>query len=60
MLILAYFFQQDNEPIEADAVISLDVSRKFQKILGFGGAFTDAAGINIYGLPVEIQQCKMR
>ena len=32
---------------DADVVIEIDRSRTFQKILGFGGAFTDAAGINL-------------
>jgi glucosylceramidase len=31
--------------------ITIDSSQKFQKILGFGGAFTDSTGINIKSLP---------
>ncbi len=35
--------------------ITLDKSKKFQKIIGFGGAFTDAAGINFADLPKNMQ-----
>jgi glucosylceramidase len=31
--------------------ITIDSNQKFQKILGFGGAFTDSTGINIKSLP---------
>jgi len=35
--------------------LTIDRSQKFQKIIGFGGAFTDASGINIALLPSELQ-----
>lgn len=30
--------------------------KKYQKIIGFGGAFTDASGLNIKALPEKLQQ----
>ena len=38
------------------AVITIDRNIKYQQIIGFGGAFTDAAGINIAKLSEEAQQ----
>lgn len=35
--------------------VTIDHSKKYQKIIGFGGAFTDAAGINIAKLPNGLQ-----
>lgn len=35
--------------------ITLDKSKKYQNIIGFGGAFTDSAGINIAKLPKDMQ-----
>lgn len=40
---------------ETSVNIILDKKRRFQKIEGFGGAFTDAAGINIAKLPKSAQ-----
>jgi len=37
-------------------IITLDITQKFQKLLGFGGAFTDSAGINIKSLPESLGQ----
>lgn len=34
----------------------INYNKTFQKIIGFGGAFTDAAGINIVSLPVKAQE----
>lgn len=34
--------------------LRIDRSKKFQTILGFGGSFTDATGINIRSLPSEL------
>jgi glucosylceramidase len=31
------------------------MNKKFQKIIGFGGAFTDSTGINIASLPQNMQ-----
>uniref|UniRef100_A0A915EMS8 Glucosylceramidase n=1 Tax=Ditylenchus dipsaci TaxID=166011 RepID=A0A915EMS8_9BILA len=39
--------------------IAVDNSRKYQKIFGFGGAFTDAAGINMKSLSETTQQTLM-
>ena len=36
--------------------MSINYNKTFQKIIGFGGAFTDAAGINILSLPVKAQK----
>ncbi|CAN7939571.1 unnamed protein product, partial [Ixodes hexagonus] len=35
--------------------VVIDSSKKYQSIFGFGGAFTDAAGINLQSLPEELQ-----
>ena len=39
------------QPVEGDSVIMLDPTRRFQTIVGFGGAFTDAAAETFYKLP---------
>ncbi|GFS09420.1 glucosylceramidase [Elysia marginata] len=39
----------------SDAIYQVDVSETRQAIDGFGGAFTDAAGINIASLPANAQ-----
>lgn len=36
-------------------LLVVDSSRKYQKVFGFGGAFTDATGINIKSLPANMQ-----
>ncbi|EGZ17873.1 putative glycoside hydrolase family 30 protein [Phytophthora sojae] len=35
---------------------SIDVSKQYQTMIGFGGAFTDAAAINVYKLSSTLQQ----
>ncbi|XP_023235434.1 putative glucosylceramidase 4 [Centruroides sculpturatus] len=40
--------------------ISIDRTKRYQEILGFGGAFTDAAGINILSLPEQLQDQILR
>jgi hypothetical protein len=35
--------------------ISIDRTKKYQKIIGFGGSFTDASGFNIKALPEKLQ-----
>jgi glucosylceramidase len=42
------------------ANVTLDPSERHQSIDGFGGAFTDAAGINIASLPPPAQELLMR
>lgn len=37
-------------------VAEINNSQIYQFILGFGGAFTDSAGINIKSLPVNLQK----
>lgn len=40
----------------ANITVTIDHKQKFQKVIGFGGAFTDAAGLNIAKLPKELQE----
>ena len=42
------------------AKIAIDAEQKYQTMLGFGGAFTDAAGINIANLPAKLQETLLR
>lgn len=49
-----------NQRQSAEVRIVLDSSITFQKIFGFGGAFTDAAGINIKKLSNETQMQLIR
>lgn len=37
-------------------IVEINNTKMFQFILGFGGAFTDAAGINIKALPSKLQE----
>jgi glucosylceramidase len=37
-------------------VLQVDTSRQYQAILGFGGAMTDAAGLNIATLSKATQE----
>lgn len=36
--------------------VIVDSSKKYQKTVGFGGAFTDSAGFNIASLPKLAQE----
>jgi hypothetical protein len=38
------------------AVVNVKSEQKFQKIVGFGGAFTEAAAYNFYKLPSTVQK----
>ena len=38
----------------------METEETYQKIIGFGGAFTDAAGLNILSLPPELQDTVLR
>lgn len=51
-------FDEPGTPNEAADLVSvvIDSSKKYQSIFGFGGAFTDAAGINLQSLPEELQE----
>ncbi|KAL8563546.1 hypothetical protein ACOMHN_060862 [Nucella lapillus] len=44
----------------ADVVVEVHKNKTRQSIIGFGGAFTDAAGINIAGLPAAAQDKLIR
>lgn len=41
---------------ETDIILNIDPENKRQTIVGFGGTFTDASGINIADLPKEAQK----
>lgn len=41
---------------DADADLVIDTTVRYQKIIGFGGAFTDAAAINVYQMDSDVQQ----
>ena len=42
-----YSLAWDNDISTVEGVVNIDRSTKYQPIIGFGGAFTDDAGINI-------------
>ena len=48
------FGTNNNNSIKSQTV-SIDRNKKYQKIIGFGGAFTDSTGINIASLPKQLQ-----
>lgn len=50
--------EQSGDPQSHDDTVTIvvDTSKTYQKIYGFGGAFTDAAGINIKSLPKNMQE----
>jgi len=50
-----HFSKSDPTNVAPAIRVDVDQSKKAQKILGFGGAFTDAAGINIHKLPNDMQ-----
>lgn len=45
-------------PLNQNAEITVEIGRdqKYQKIVGFGGAFTDSTGLNIAKLPKQLQE----
>lgn len=43
-----------------DAIVEIDRNVLFQSVLGFGGAFTDAAGINLFKLNGSVQSKLVR
>ncbi len=49
-------FSPDPQPNENDPTIMLDPTRRFQTIIGFGGAFTDAAAETYAKLPPAKQK----
>ncbi|KAJ8979724.1 hypothetical protein NQ317_006360 [Molorchus minor] len=46
----------ENESLEDIITITINRTNQYQSIIGFGGAFTDAAGINIKSLSAEAQE----
>lgn len=54
-------FDLDKDPsankkdFSSSATINVDLSKKYQTIIGWGGAFTDAFGINVRSLSEEMQ-----
>lgn len=50
-----YFSKEPMKNVDIPYSITLNRNKTYQKFLGFGGAFTDAAGINIGKLPLEMQ-----
>ena len=40
--------------------LTIDISKRYQTILGFGGAFTDSTGINIAALPKDLGESIIR
>ncbi|MEH0152905.1 glycoside hydrolase family 30 protein [Limibacter armeniacum] len=49
-------FRELRQPTEMSPTIFVDPDRKFQEIVGIGGALTDAAAETFYKLPKEKQQ----
>ncbi|XP_075534862.1 lysosomal acid glucosylceramidase-like [Dermacentor variabilis] len=45
------FHNQNNGTL----LLVIDSSKEYQKVFGFGGAFTDATGINVKSLPTNMQ-----
>ncbi len=41
---------------EESAMVTVDREQTYQNIIGFGGAFTEAASINFFKLPAEVQR----
>jgi O-glycosyl hydrolase len=46
--------------VSTGIVFTLNLTATYQKIWGFGGAFTDAAGINIDSLSLQTKENLMR
>lgn len=44
-------FKSNNAPIH----VSIDATRKYQRLIGIGGAFTDSGGYNIASMPKVLQ-----
>ncbi|XP_053133307.1 lysosomal acid glucosylceramidase-like [Hemicordylus capensis] len=49
-----------DSPFTPDFVLTLDTSKRFQRIKGFGGALTDSAAINILSLTPDAQKNLLR
>ncbi|CAG2166004.1 unnamed protein product [Oppiella nova] len=44
----------DSETNDETIILTIDKTVKYQKIIGFGGAFTDAAGVSLNSLPKQM------
>ncbi|EGZ17884.1 hypothetical protein PHYSODRAFT_452757, partial [Phytophthora sojae] len=53
---LAYSTLKLDASSDDTADVIIDSTRTYQEIIGFGGAFTDAAAINVYLMDMEVQQ----
>lgn len=52
---LKFSEKKSNELMNSSAItLTIDRSKKVQEIIGFGGSITDAAGININSLPMNM------
>ncbi|MDE3124968.1 MAG: glycoside hydrolase family 30 protein [Bacteroidota bacterium] len=49
-------FSKMDQPLETQVCVFVDPDKKFQTILGFGGAITDAAAETFYQLPESAQK----
>jgi glucosylceramidase len=48
-------FHHMGQPVETEVCVFVDPNKKFQTVIGFGGAITDAAAETFYQLPVLTQ-----
>ena len=53
-------FDKNSANITDGIIVSIDRNKRLQSILGFGGAFTDAAGINILKLSDKLARNVIR
>ena len=49
-------FTHMGQPVETQVCVFVDPSQKFQKLIGIGGALTDASAETFYKLPADKQQ----
>ncbi|KAK7026758.1 hypothetical protein SK128_022439 [Halocaridina rubra] len=56
------FQEHENDVVSAEAVFYIDKNKAtlYQEIIGFGGAFTDAAGMNIMSVAEPLQNLILR
>jgi glucosylceramidase len=49
-------FENHDQPVEAEASIFINQNKKFQTVLGIGGALTDASAETFFKMPVDKQK----
>src|ERR1700712_701658 len=49
-------FEDKPQPVETEVAVFVDPSKKFQTMVGIGGALTDASAETFYKLPKEKQK----